>query len=53
MLCGKCPCCRFVDDHEETEGDLVLEQLINRMIKALTKTQAQVLGAQGPNSFRA
>ncbi|GIL73369.1 hypothetical protein Vretimale_4783 [Volvox reticuliferus] len=35
-------CCRFVDDDERTEGDVALERLVNRMIRALVKTKAEV-----------
>lgn len=33
---------RFVEDDENTEGDVALERLINRMIRALVKTKSEV-----------
>ncbi|GLI69193.1 hypothetical protein VaNZ11_013762 [Volvox africanus] len=33
---------RFVDDDERTEGDVALERLVNRMIRALVKTKEKV-----------
>ena len=35
------PHARFIDDGEETEGDVALEKLVNRMIRALVKTKDQ------------
>ncbi|GFR41127.1 hypothetical protein Agub_g1775 [Astrephomene gubernaculifera] len=38
---------KFVDDGEATEGDVVLERLVNRMIRALVKTKDQMAGEIG------
>jgi hypothetical protein len=36
----------FVDEGEPTEGDMALEQLVNRMIRALAMTKDQARGGQ-------